>query len=155
MRDGVRLLTELGALVDGDATRLSETGRRLARLPVDPRIGRMVLEADKLGCLHEVTVIAAGLSAQDPRERPAEKADEADAAHARFTDPRSDFLSWVHLWEHVRSGRRELSSQPVPQALRGRVPQLPAHPRVAGPRRAAAPARRRAGAHPQRAGRRS
>ena len=110
VRDGVRLLTELGALVDGDATRLSETGRRLARLPVDPRIGRMVLEADKLGCLHEVTVIAAGLSAQDPRERPADKTDEADAAHARFTDPRSDFLSWVHLWEHVRSGRRELSS---------------------------------------------
>ena len=110
VRDGVRLLTELGALVDGDATRLSETGRRLARLPVDPRIGRMVLEADKLGCLHEVTVIAAGLSAQDPRERPAEKTDEADAAHARFTDNRSDFLSWVHLWEHVRSGRRELSS---------------------------------------------
>ncbi|HWN27186.1 MAG TPA: ATP-dependent RNA helicase HrpA, partial [Actinomycetospora sp.] len=110
VRDGVRLLAELGAIVDGDATRLSEIGRRLARLPVDPRIGRMVLAAEELGCLHEVTVIAAGLSAQDPRERPAEKTDEADAAHARFTDPRSDFLSWVHLWEHVRSGRRELSS---------------------------------------------
>ncbi|GLZ44916.1 ATP-dependent helicase [Actinomycetospora sp. NBRC 106375] len=110
VRDGVRLLTELGALVNGDATRLSDIGRRLARLPVDPRIARMVLAADELGCLHEVTVIAAGLSAQDPRERPAEKTDEADAAHARFTDPRSDFLSWVHLWEHVRSGRRELSS---------------------------------------------
>ncbi|GAA4881998.1 ATP-dependent RNA helicase HrpA [Actinomycetospora straminea] len=110
VRDGVRLLTELGALVDGDATRLSDTGRRLARLPVDPRIARMVLAADELGCLHEVTVIAAGLSAQDPRERPADKADQADAAHARFTDPRSDFLSWVHLWDHVRAGRRELSS---------------------------------------------
>ncbi|GAA4774519.1 ATP-dependent RNA helicase HrpA [Actinomycetospora chlora] len=110
VRDGVRLLAELGAIVDGDATRLSDTGRALARLPVDPRIGRMVLEADRLGCLHEVTVIAAGLSAQDPRERPADRTDEADAAHARFTDPRSDFLSWVHLWEHVRSGRRELSS---------------------------------------------
>ena len=110
VRDGVRLLTELGALVDGDATRLSDTGRRLARLPVDPRIARMVLAADELGCLHEVTVIAAGLSAQDPRERPAEKTDQADAAHARFTDPRSDFLSWVHLWEHIRAGRRELSS---------------------------------------------
>ncbi|MEJ2863161.1 ATP-dependent RNA helicase HrpA [Actinomycetospora flava] len=110
VRDGVRLLTELGALVDGDATRLSDIGRRLARLPVDPRIARMVLAADELGCLHEVTVIAAGLSAQDPRERPADKTDEADAAHARFTDPRSDFLSWVHLWEHVRTGRRELSS---------------------------------------------
>ena len=110
VRDGVRLLTELGALVDGDATRLSDTGRRLARLPVDPRIARMVLAADELGCLHEVTVIAAGLSAQDPRERPAEKTDQADAAHARFTDPRSDFLSWVHLWEHIRAGRRELSA---------------------------------------------
>uniref|UniRef100_UPI00359F5983 ATP-dependent RNA helicase HrpA n=1 Tax=Actinomycetospora aeridis TaxID=3129231 RepID=UPI00359F5983 len=110
VRDGVRLLTELGAVVGGDATRLSDTGRRLARLPVDPRIARMVLAADELGCLHEVTVIAAGLSAQDPRERPAEKTDEADAAHARFTDPRSDFLSWVHLWEHIRTGRRELSA---------------------------------------------
>ena len=110
VRDGVRLLTELGALVDGDATRLSEIGRRLARLPVDPRIGRMILEADKLGCLSEVSVIAAGLSAQDPRERPTEKAAEADAAHARFVDPRSDFLSWLHLWEHVRTNRRELGS---------------------------------------------
>ncbi|PVZ09949.1 ATP-dependent RNA helicase HrpA [Actinomycetospora cinnamomea] len=116
VRDGVRLLTELGALVGGDATRLSDTGRRLARLPVDPRIGRMVLAAEELGCLHEVTVIAAGLSAQDPRERPGGRSSPggegaaADAAHARFTDPRSDFLSWVHLWEHVRSGRRELSS---------------------------------------------
>ncbi|NMO93972.1 ATP-dependent RNA helicase HrpA [Actinomycetospora sp. TBRC 11914] len=109
VRDGVRLLTELGALVDGDATRLTDVGRNLARLPVDPRIARMILAADQLGCLHEVTVIAAGLSAQDPRERPAEKTAEADAAHARFTDPRSDFLSWLHLWEHVRTSRRELS----------------------------------------------
>lgn len=109
VRDGVRLLTELGALVDQDETRLTDTGRRLARLPVDPRIARMILEADTLGCLHEVIVIAAGLSAQDPRERPADKTAEADAAHARFADPRSDFLSWVHLWEHIRAGRRELS----------------------------------------------
>ncbi|HEY2220681.1 ATP-dependent RNA helicase HrpA [Actinomycetospora sp.] len=109
IRDGVRLLTELGAIVDGDATRLTDTGRNLARLPVDPRIARMILAADQLGCLHEVTVIAAGLSAQDPRERPTEKAAEADAAHARFTDPRSDFLSWLALWEHVRTSRRELS----------------------------------------------
>jgi ATP-dependent helicase HrpA len=109
IRDGVRLLTELGAIADDDATRLTDIGRSLARLPVDPRIARMILAADGLGCLHEVTVIAAGLSAQDPRERPAEKAAEADAAHARFTDARSDFLSWLHLWEHVRTQRRELS----------------------------------------------
>ncbi|MCD2192782.1 ATP-dependent RNA helicase HrpA [Actinomycetospora endophytica] len=109
IRDGVRLLTELGAVVDGDATRLTDIGRNLARLPVDPRIARMILAADQLGCLHEVTVIAAGLSAQDPRERPTEKIAEADAAHARFTDARSDFLSWLHLWEHVRTSRRELS----------------------------------------------
>ena len=109
IRDGVRLLTELGAIVDEDATRLTDIGRSLARLPVDPRIARMILAADGLGCLHEVTVIAAGLSAQDPRERPAEKTAEADAAHARFTDARSDFLSWLHLWEHVRTQRRELS----------------------------------------------
>ncbi len=110
VRDGVRLLSELGAIVGDDATRLTDTGRSLARLPVDPRIARMIIAADALGCLHEVTVIAAGLSAQDPRERPTEKAAEADAAHARFTDARSDFLSWLHLWEHVRTSRRELSS---------------------------------------------
>ncbi len=109
IRDGVRLLTELGAIAGEDATRLTDVGRSLARLPVDPRIARMILAADGLGCLHEVTVIAAGLSAQDPRERPAEKTAEADAAHARFTDARSDFLSWLHLWEHVRTQRRELS----------------------------------------------
>ncbi|MEJ2869903.1 ATP-dependent RNA helicase HrpA [Actinomycetospora sp. OC33-EN08] len=109
VRDGVRLLTELGAIVDGDATRLTDVGRNLARLPVDPRIARMILAADQLGCLHEVTVIAAGLSAQDPRERPTEKTAEADAAHARFADPRSDFLSWLHLWEHIRTQRRELT----------------------------------------------
>ena len=109
IRDGVRLLAELGAIADDDATRLTDVGRSLARLPVDPRIARMILAADGLGCLHEVTVIAAGLSAQDPRERPTEKAGEADAAHARFTDPRSDFLSWLALWEHVRTQRRELS----------------------------------------------
>jgi ATP-dependent helicase HrpA len=119
VRDGVRLLTELGAIsgasgATGDrvgeaAITLTDVGRSLARLPVDPRIARMIVAADGLGCLHEVTVIAAGLSAQDPRERPAEKAAEADAAHARFTDPRSDFLSWLQLWEHVRTQRRELS----------------------------------------------
>jgi len=119
VRDGVRLLTELGALVDGDETRLSDTGRTLARLPVDPRIARMVLEADRLGCLHEVMVVAAGLSAQDPRERPTEKAAEADAAHARFADPRSDFLSWLRLWEHVRTGRRELSSHQFRKRCQG------------------------------------
>jgi ATP-dependent helicase HrpA len=109
VRDGVRLLSELGAIENDDATRLTDVGRSLARLPVDPRIARMILAADGLGCLHEVTVIAAGLSAQDPRERPAEKAAEADAAHARFTDARSDFLSWLRLWEHVRTQRRELT----------------------------------------------
>ncbi|MFC5060681.1 ATP-dependent RNA helicase HrpA [Actinomycetospora atypica] len=109
VRDGVRLLTELGAIVDEDATRLTDIGRNLARLPVDPRIARMILAADQLGCVHEVTVIAAGLSAQDPRERPTEKTAEADAAHARFSDPRSDFLSWLRLWEHVRTQRQELS----------------------------------------------
>ena len=110
VRDGVRLLTELGAIVDERRHPAHRhRARNLARLPVDPRIARMILAADELGCLHEVTVIAAGLSAQDPRERPTEKTAEADAAHARFTDARSDFLSWLHLWEHVRTSRRELS----------------------------------------------
>ncbi len=107
VRDGVQLLEELGALSDDG---LTQTGRRLAQLPLDPRLGRMVLEADRNGCLREVLVIAAALSIQDPRERPADKQQAAAEMHARFKDETSDFLSYLNLWEHIREQQRELSS---------------------------------------------
>ena len=107
VRAGVQLLEELGALAD---RRLTGLGRQLVRLPVDPRLARMVVEADRRGCLREVLVITAALSLQDPRERPVEQRAQADQKHARFTDPTSDFLTWLNLWRHVRAQQRELSS---------------------------------------------
>jgi ATP-dependent helicase HrpA len=95
--DGYQLLQELGA-VDGER-RLTSLGRELARLPLDPRVGRMVLAARDRGCLAEVLVIASALSVPDPRERPLEKQQAADQAHLRFRDERSDFLSLIALWE--------------------------------------------------------
>src|SRR3954467_6949392 len=113
VKDGVDLLHELGALDPAQEDlrkRLTPLGRRLAQLPVDPRLGRMVLEADRLGCVREVMVVAAALSIQDPRERPVEHQQAADAAHARFADPTSDFLGWLNLWTYVHDQARELSS---------------------------------------------
>ncbi|MCA2187598.1 ATP-dependent RNA helicase HrpA [Nonomuraea cavernae] len=108
VRDGVSLLHELGAFdAQGD---LTAVGRKLAALPVDPRLGRMVLEAEKNGCLREVMVIAAALSIQDPRERPSDKQQQADEKHRRFADPESDFLSYVNLWHYLQDKQRELSS---------------------------------------------
>jgi ATP-dependent helicase HrpA len=106
--DGLALLTELGAL-DADK-RLTRLGRRLAQLPLDPRLARMVLAADEHGCAREVIVIAAALSIQDPRERPAEAQAQADAMHARFADETSDFLTYLNLWRYLRERQRELSS---------------------------------------------
>jgi ATP-dependent helicase HrpA len=113
VRDGVALLHELRALDPSAAEALTPLGRNLARLPIDPRLGRMVLEADKLGCAREVAVIAAALSIQDPRERPAEQRGEADQLHARFTDRSSDFLAYVNLWRYLRSLEDELSRSQV------------------------------------------
>ncbi|MFG2384499.1 ATP-dependent RNA helicase HrpA [Streptomyces avermitilis] len=113
IRDGVQLLQELGALdpTEKDVRkRLTETGRKLAQLPVDPRLARMVLEADKNGCVREVMVIAAALSIQDPRERPAEKQAQADQQHARFKDETSDFLAYLNLWRYVREQQKERGS---------------------------------------------
>src|SRR4051812_947601 len=107
IRDGIALLQELGAL-DPDA-QLTPVGRRLAQLPLDPRLARMVLEAGRLGCATEVIVIAAALSIQDPRERPTDKESEADAAHARFAGEGSDFLALLRLWEYLSERQRELS----------------------------------------------
>ena len=107
VRAGVQLLQELGAL-DGD--RLTRLGRKLARLPIDPRLGRMILEADRLGCVREVLVIAAALSIQDPRERPVDQQTKADQFHARFRDPKSDFLGWLNLWRYLREKQGEMGS---------------------------------------------
>ncbi|MGK5445517.1 ATP-dependent RNA helicase HrpA [Micromonospora sp. URMC 105] len=111
--DGVNLLHELGALdpTESDpAKRLTPLGRRLAQLPVDPRLARMVLEGERNGCATEVVVIAAALSIQDPRERPAEKQAQADQAHARFADAESDFVAFLNLWRYLREQQRALSS---------------------------------------------
>ncbi|MDQ2622928.1 MAG: ATP-dependent RNA helicase HrpA, partial [Actinomycetota bacterium] len=107
IRDGELLLHELGAFTK--TKQLTPLGRRLARLPVDPRMGRMVLEADRLGVTEEVIVIAAALSIQDPRERPSDKQQAADQAHARFKHPQSDFLAYLNLWEELQSQQRTLS----------------------------------------------
>ena len=108
---GVQLLEELGALRDG---KLSKVGRRLARLPIDPRLARMILEAERLGCVREVIVIAAALSLQDPRERPGadhpKEQAQADQLHARFKTEGSDFLTWLALWRYLKEQQRELSS---------------------------------------------
>ena len=108
IRDGVQLLEELGALDDRGG--LTRTGRQLAALPVDPRLARMVVEAEKLGCVREVLVIVAALSIQDPRERPLDKQQAAAEMHARLADPTSDLLSWLRLWEHLQDSQREMGS---------------------------------------------
>ena len=112
VRDGVALLEELGALDlrRPGIRRLTPVGRQLAQLPIDPRLGRMVLEADRQGCVREVMVIAAALSIQDPRERPTAALQEATEAHRRFHVEGSDFLAFVALWDHLREQQRTLSS---------------------------------------------
>ncbi|MFI6015301.1 ATP-dependent RNA helicase HrpA [Streptomyces sp. NPDC051243] len=113
IRDGVQLLQELGAIDPAEKDvrkRLTQTGRKLAQLPVDPRLARMVLEADRNGCVREVMVIAAALSIQDPRERPADKQAQADQQHARFKDETSDFLAYLNLWRYIREQQKERGS---------------------------------------------
>ncbi|WP_101951095.1 ATP-dependent RNA helicase HrpA [Mycobacterium sp. 3519A] len=107
IRDGVLLLQELGAF-DRDGA-ITDVGRRLARLPVDPRIGRMILQADTEGCVREVLVLAAALSIPDPRERPTDREEAARQKHARFADERSDFISYLNLWRYLREQRKERS----------------------------------------------
>ncbi|WP_432519426.1 ATP-dependent RNA helicase HrpA [Kineococcus sp. SYSU DK006] len=120
--DGLALLAELGAIEgarpgERGVPRLTRTGRDLARLPIDPRLGRMVLEAQRNGCLHDVLVVVAALSVQDPRERPLEQRDRAAQLHARFRNERSDFLTYLNLWSYLQHLQRELSSS----AFRRRV----------------------------------
>jgi ATP-dependent helicase HrpA len=107
VRDGILLLQELGAF--DEKNEITALGRRLAQLPVDPRIGRMILQADAEGCVREVLVIAAALSIPDPRERPAEHEEAARQKHARFADEHSDFISYLNLWNYLREQRSERS----------------------------------------------
>ncbi|WP_429945914.1 ATP-dependent RNA helicase HrpA [Bibersteinia trehalosi] len=127
IQDGIRLLEELGAITVGTPRlasaknitmdtkrgvpthRLTQIGKQLAQLPVDPRLGRMVIEAAKNGSLHEVMMIVSALSIQDPRERPQEKQQSADDKHRRFVDKESDFLAFVNLWRFIQAQQKELS----------------------------------------------
>jgi ATP-dependent helicase HrpA len=107
IKDGYRVLEEIGAI---DTTRrVTSIGKSLARLPVDPRIGRMLMAATEADCLNEVLVIAAALSVQDPRERPMDKQQAADEAHRQFRDESSDFLGLLNMWRHLEEQQRHLS----------------------------------------------
>ncbi|WP_154171848.1 ATP-dependent RNA helicase HrpA [Vibrio metoecus] len=113
VQDGVRLLEELGAINDqikDPKKRLTESGKQLARLPIDPRLARMVLEASKFGCLKEVMIIASALSIQDPRERPSDKQQASDEKHRRFNHEDSDFLTLVNLWHYIGQQQKALTS---------------------------------------------
>ena len=119
VKDGLGLLRELGAVRDGATTgsgrdnaitKLTDVGRQLSRMPIEPRFARMVLESKTHGVTREVMAIVAGLTVQDPRERPLEKREKADQMHARFADPTSDFLSLLNLWNYIEEKQKELSS---------------------------------------------
>lgn len=113
IQDGVRLLEELGALQEGTdnkgAYRLTPMGKQLAQLPIDPRLARMVLEARKYGAVKELMVITSALSIQDPRERPMDKQQASDEKHRRFQNKDSDFLSFLNMWDYLKTQQKELS----------------------------------------------
>jgi len=112
--DGVKLLEELQAIVPADQAtdprkRLTAYGRKIAQLPVDPRMARMVVEAEANGALREVLIIVSALSIQDPRERPLDKQQQADEKHRRFADEHSDFVGLLNLWNYLKEQQQELS----------------------------------------------
>ncbi|WP_424407615.1 ATP-dependent RNA helicase HrpA [Pasteurella sp. PK-2025] len=114
IQDGIKLLEELEAFQFvktkfGEKRQLTQTGRQLAQLPVDPRLAKMLLTAVKYNCLHEVMIIVSALSIQDPRERPQEKQQSADDKHRRFADKKSDFLAFVNLWQFIQTQQKDLS----------------------------------------------
>lgn len=118
IKDGYRILEEIGAV---DATRkVTRVGRQIARLPVDPRIGRMLLTAAHTHCLDELLVICAALSVQDPRERPMDKQQMADEAHSEFRHEESDFLTYLNLWRHLQEQRHHLSKSKFRKYCRDR-----------------------------------
>jgi len=116
IRDGFATLHELGAI--DDRNELTDLGWQLARLPTDPRIGRMILAAREENCLDEVLIIASALSVQDPRVRPMDQAELADQAHAQFRDERSDFLSYLKLWAWFHEQARHLSGSKLRKACK-------------------------------------
>jgi ATP-dependent helicase HrpA len=122
LRDAFTLLTELGAI---DGERLTEVGRAMARLPVDPRLARMLVDAAGRGALAELLVIASGLAVSDPRERPLEQRAAADAGQREFRDDRSDFLSLVCLFRWYESTRQSLGSSALQRACRERFLSVP------------------------------
>ena len=114
IQDGIKLLEELGAFEivrtkSGEKRQLTVTGRQLAQLPVDPRLAKMLLSAVSQDALHEVMIIVAALSIQDPRERPQEKQQASDEKHRRFADKKSDFLAFLNLWRYLQEQQKELS----------------------------------------------
>lgn len=114
IQDGIKLLEELGAFEmvrteAGEKRQLTAVGRQLAQLPVDPRLAKMLLSAVSQGTLHEVMIIVAALSIQDPRERPQEKQQASDEKHRRFADKKSDFLAFLNLWRYLQEQQKELS----------------------------------------------
>jgi ATP-dependent helicase HrpA len=116
IRDAYRTLSELGAI--DDHRRLTLIGKRLGKLPVDPRVGRMILAAEDNQCLAEVLIIASALECQDVRLRPAEHQGEADSQHAKFVDPWSDFLSYLRLWDFYHELREKHGSSKMQKILR-------------------------------------
>jgi len=116
IRDGYKTLFELGAI--DEQRELTDLGRRLARLPVDPRIGRMIMAAGDERCMNEVLIIAAALEVRDPRLRPVDKQQAADECHAQFADDSSDFLSYLNLWEFYHRLRTKLSRSGLRKACR-------------------------------------
>ncbi|MBI2477259.1 MAG: ATP-dependent RNA helicase HrpA, partial [Planctomycetia bacterium] len=114
INDGYKTLFELGAV--DERRRLTEIGKRLGRLPIDPRLGRMILAADQGGCLHEMLIIASALEVQDPRDRPVEKQKHADEAHSKFAHEESDFLTYLNLWDFYHNLRDKLSRSQIRRA---------------------------------------
>ncbi len=116
VREGIRTLREIGA-IDRDE-RLTKIGHTLGRMPVDPRVGRMLIAANDFGVLPEMLVIAAAIEIQDPRERPPEKRQAADEVHVQFQDPRSDFLSYLKLWRFYQARREDVSRSKLDRVCR-------------------------------------
>lgn len=108
IKDGLRLLFELGAV--DQQQQLTSIGRQMARLPIDPRLAKMLLQAHQMGSLHEVLILVSVLNLQDPRERPAEKQQAADQAHSEWKDEESDFVALLNLWQGYEQLRQDLSS---------------------------------------------
>lgn len=111
IKDGVRLLEEIAAIdSESTKTKLTKTGRLLAKFPIDPRLSKMVLSAIDLGCIEQIFAIVSALSIQDPRERPHEKQQAADEKHSRFKDKQSDFMSLLNLWQYVAEQQKSHSN---------------------------------------------